>query len=36
MPWSFALPQQVFTSPLLAVGTPIVGGTAIALLVNRE
>lgn len=36
MPWSFALPQAVFASPLLAVGTPIVGGTAVALLTNRE
>ncbi|KAJ5212376.1 uncharacterized protein N7498_004022 [Penicillium cinerascens] len=36
MPWSFALPQAVFASPLLAVGTPIVGGTAVALLTNRN
>ncbi|KAJ5103218.1 hypothetical protein N7532_003747 [Penicillium argentinense] len=36
MPWSFALPQGVFTSPLLSVATPIIGGTAVALLVNRN
>jgi len=36
MPWSFALPQGVFTSPLLAVATPIIGGTTTALLVNRK
>ncbi|KAJ5649508.1 uncharacterized protein N7484_003231 [Penicillium longicatenatum] len=36
MPWSFALPQGVFTSPLLAVATPIIGGTTTALLVNRN
>ncbi|KAJ5919838.1 hypothetical protein N7454_009673 [Penicillium verhagenii] len=34
MPWSFALPQGVFTSPLLAIATPIIGGTTTALLVN--
>ncbi|KAJ5232311.1 hypothetical protein N7468_005267 [Penicillium chermesinum] len=26
MPWSFVLPQGVFTSPLLAVATPVLGG----------
>ncbi|KAJ5280477.1 hypothetical protein N7478_005849 [Penicillium angulare] len=36
MPWSFALPQGVFASPLLSVATPIVGGTVTALLVNRN
>lgn len=36
MPWSIALPQPIFTSPLVAVATPIVGGTTIALLTNRE
>ncbi|KAJ5641657.1 hypothetical protein N7490_005657 [Penicillium lividum] len=36
MPWSFALPQGVFTSPVLAVATPIIGGTVTALLVNRN
>lgn len=36
MPWSFALPQVMFTSPLLAVATPIVTGSAVGLLTNRE
>ncbi|OOQ83913.1 benzodiazepine receptor family protein [Penicillium brasilianum] len=35
MPWSFALPQAIFTSPLLAIATPIAVGTTSALLTNR-
>ncbi|KAJ5788765.1 hypothetical protein N7457_003755 [Penicillium paradoxum] len=36
MPWSFALPQAIFGSPILAVATPITAGTAVALLTNRK
>lgn len=35
MPWSFALPQAIFTSPLLAVATPIAAGMTSALLTSR-
>lgn len=36
MPWSIALPQPLFTSPLFAIATPITVGTGVALLTNRE
>ena len=36
MPWSFALPHVILTSPYLAVATPITAGTAVALLTNRK
>lgn len=36
MPWSFALPQPIFASPILAVATPITTGIGVALLTNRE
>ncbi|KAJ5888598.1 TspO/MBR-related protein [Penicillium taxi] len=36
MAWSFVLPQSVFTSPLLAVATPVAGGMIVALLTNRS
>ncbi|KAJ5605448.1 TspO/MBR-related protein [Penicillium lagena] len=35
MPWSFALPQAILTSPVLSVATPILTGTGVALLTNR-
>jgi hypothetical protein len=34
MPWSFALPQEFFTSPVLAVATPISVGSLVGYLVN--
>ncbi|KAF3392718.1 hypothetical protein F1880_008780 [Penicillium rolfsii] len=34
MPWSFALPQAVFTSPLLAIATPIAAGMTSAFLTS--
>ncbi|KAL4931394.1 TspO/MBR family protein [Aspergillus undulatus] len=36
MPWSFALPQAIFESPLLATLTPIATGSTIGYLVNRH
>ncbi|KAF7713620.1 Uncharacterized protein PECH_006243 [Penicillium ucsense] len=36
MPWSFALPQAIFASPLLAVATPIGVGMTSALLTSRS
>ncbi|KAJ5683542.1 hypothetical protein N7462_006707 [Penicillium macrosclerotiorum] len=36
MPWSFALPQAIFDSPLLAIATPIAGGSLVALLTNHR
>ncbi|RHZ51658.1 TspO/MBR family protein [Aspergillus thermomutatus] len=35
MPWSFALPQEFFTSPVLAVATPIGVGSLVGYLVNK-
>ncbi|KAH1857257.1 hypothetical protein KXW75_008821 [Aspergillus fumigatus] len=35
MPWSFTLPQEFFTSPVLAVATPIGVGSLVGYLVNR-
>ncbi|KAF7181440.1 hypothetical protein CNMCM7691_000658 [Aspergillus felis] len=34
MPWSFALPRDFFTSPVLAVATPIGVGSLVGYLVN--
>ncbi|KAL4947512.1 TspO/MBR family-domain-containing protein [Aspergillus filifer] len=36
MAWSFALPQAIFESPLLATLTPIATGSTIGYLVNRH
>ena len=36
MPWSFALPQAVFGSPILSVATPLTTGSLVGYLVNRE
>ncbi|EAW12334.1 TspO/MBR family protein [Aspergillus clavatus NRRL 1] len=36
MPWSFTFPQEVFTSPILAVATPITVGSLVGYLVNRK
>ncbi|KAL3478276.1 TspO/MBR-related protein [Aspergillus californicus] len=36
MPWSFALPQAIFASPLLSTFTPIATGSTIGYLVNRH
>ncbi|KAF4179709.1 hypothetical protein CNMCM7927_001762 [Aspergillus lentulus] len=36
MPWSFALPQELFTSPVLAVATPIGVGCLVGYLVNSH
>ncbi|KAG2415241.1 hypothetical protein HFD88_006432 [Aspergillus terreus] len=36
MPWSVALPQTLFTSPVLSVLTPITAGSLIGYLVNTR
>ncbi|KAI9369384.1 TspO/MBR-related protein [Aspergillus egyptiacus] len=36
MPWSLALPQAIFASPLLSTLTPIATGSAVGYLVNRH
>lgn len=35
MPWSIALPQAIFQSPLLSTLTPVATGSAVGYLVNR-
>ncbi|KAL4895906.1 TspO/MBR-related protein [Aspergillus ambiguus] len=35
MPWSAALPQTLFTSPVLSVAAPITAGSLVGYLVNR-
>ncbi|KAH8429368.1 TspO/MBR family protein [Aspergillus melleus] len=34
MPWSIALPQAIFASPIISVATPMAGGSLIGYLVN--
>ncbi|KAL2855665.1 TspO/MBR family-domain-containing protein [Aspergillus pseudodeflectus] len=36
MPWSFALPEAIFASPLLSTFTPIAAGCTVGYLVNRN
>ncbi|KAF9884132.1 hypothetical protein FE257_002253 [Aspergillus nanangensis] len=36
MPWSVALPQELFASPILSVLTPITTGSLVGYLVNRR
>ncbi|KAI9927039.1 hypothetical protein ASPWEDRAFT_46504 [Aspergillus wentii DTO 134E9] len=36
MPWSLAIPQPVFASPILSVGLPITTGSLVGYLVNRR
>ncbi|BCS21546.1 TspO/MBR family protein [Aspergillus puulaauensis] len=36
MPWSIALPQAIFESPLLSTLTPVATGSAVGYLVNRH
>lgn len=36
MPWSFILPQEVFSSPILSIVTPLTTGSLVGYLVNRE
>lgn len=36
MPWSIALPQAIFASPILSVATPVAGGSLVGYLVNSQ